>query len=329
MKKLPPISVLDLCPVPEGSDARDAFRNTLELARHAEKLGYLRYWIAEHHGMSGVAGAATSLVIQHVAAGTSTIRVGAGGIMLPNHAPLVVAEQFGTLATLFPGRIDLGLGRAPGTDARTAHALRRTREGSVDDFADEVAELQAYFADRVPGVRAVPGAGLEVPLYVLGSSLFGASLAAALGLPFAFASHFAPQRLDEALALYRDRFRPSSAHAEPYAIVAVNVFAAETDAEAESLFTSLAQAFRNLMRGTPGKLPAPVARLQDALSPSEIDALDSMLRFTVRGTPARVREGLEALAARTRADELIVAAQIFEPRARLRSFELVAEVAKA
>ncbi len=329
MKKLPPISVLDLCPVPEGSDARDAFRNTLELARHAEKLGYLRYWLAEHHGMSGIASAATSLVIQHVAAGTSTIRVGAGGIMLPNHAPLVIAEQFGTLATLFPGRIDLGLGRAPGTDARTAHALRRTREGSVDDFADEVAELRAYFADRVPGVRAVPGAGLEVPLYVLGSSLFGASLAAALGLPFAFASHFAPQRLDEALALYRDRFRPSSAHPEPYAIVAVNVFAAETDAEAESLFTSLAQAFRNLMRGTPGKLPAPVAKLQDALSPSEIDALDSMLRFTVRGTPARVREGLEALSARTRADELIVAAQIFEPRARLRSFEIVAEVAKA
>ena len=327
MAKIPPLSILDLCPVREGSDARASLASSLELAQHAEKWGYRRFWVAEHHGMEGVASAATSLVIQHVAAGTSTLKVGAGGIMLPNHAPLVIAEQFGTLASLFPGRIELGLGRAPGTDMLTARALRRTREGSSDDFIDDVQELQAYFADEVEGVRAVPGAGLDVPIYMLGSSLFGASAAAALGLPFAFASHFAPDRLDEALALYRDRYRPSKANPKPHAIIGVNVFVADTDAEAESISTSLAQAFRNLRTGRPGKLPKPVARISDALTPVEIAALESMLKFTVTGSPATVRKGLEALSARTRADEMIVAAQIFDTKACLRSFELLAQIA--
>lgn len=327
MAKIPTLSVLDLCPVREGSDARASFQASLELARGAEKWGYRRFWVAEHHGMEGIASAATSLVIQHVAAGTSTLKVGAGGVMLPNHAPLVIAEQFGTLATLFPGRIELGLGRAPGTDMLTARALRRTREGSVDDFVDDVQELEAYFHDRVQGVRAIPGAGTKVPLYMLGSSLFGASAAAALGLPFAFASHFAPDRLDEALALYRDRYRPSEENPKPYAIIGVNVFVADTDDEAESLSTSLAQAFRNLRTGRPGKLPRPVKKTSDALSPVEIGALDAMLRFTIKGSKATVKKGLEELAARTKADEMIVAAQIHEPEAALRSYELLADVA--
>jgi len=329
MAKIPPLSVLDLCPVREGSSVRAAFESSVKLAQGAEKWGYRRFWVAEHHGMEGVASAATALVIQHIATGTSTLKVGAGGIMLPNHAPLVIAEQFGTLATLFPGRIELGLGRAPGTDMLTARALRRSREGSVDDFVDDVQELRAYFADEVRGVRAIPGAGQRVPLYMLGSSLFGASAAAALGLPFAFASHFAPDRLDEALALYRDRYRPSKENPEPYAIIGVNVFVADTEAEAESLSTSLAQAFRNLRTGRPGKLPPPVKKTSDALSPVEIAALESMLEFTVKGTPSTVKRGLEALAERTRADEMIVAAQIFEPEAALRSYELLAELASA
>ena len=255
-----PFSVLDLSPIPAGSSAADAFRHSRELAQHAEKLGYLRYWLAEHHNMTGIASAATAVVIGHVAAGTKTIRVGSGGVMLPNHAPLVIAEQFGTLASLFPDRIDLGLGRAPGTDQTTSRALRRDLQGSADTFPDDVVELMRYFADPVEGqrVRAVPGAGLHVPVWLLGSSLFSAQLAAALGLPFAFASHFAPDYLLTALRTYRAQFRPSKTLERPYAMVGVNVFAADRTEEAELLFTSLQQQFINLRRGTPGQLPPPV-----------------------------------------------------------------------
>src|SRR5438445_4630566 len=258
---MPPLSILDLAFVPEGGTPADALRNTLDLAQHAEKWGYRRFWLAEHHNMVGIASAATAVVIGHVAAGTRTIRVGAGGIMLPNHAPLVVAEQFGTLATLYPDRIDLGLGRAPGTDQRTMIALRRHLAGDVDRFPQDVLELQAYFAapeSTAAPVRAIPGEGTQVPIWILGSNLFGAQLAAALGLPFAFASHFAPAELDNALALYRHRFKPSATLAQPHAMAALNVFAADSDAEARRLFTSLQQAFLNLRRGTPGQLPAPV-----------------------------------------------------------------------
>src|ERR1700744_5113635 len=253
-----PFSVLDLSPVTAGATPADAFRNTLDLARHAETWNYRRFWLAEHHNMTGIASAATSVVIGYVAGGTKTIRVGSGGVMLPNHAPLVIAEQFGTLASLYPDRIDLGLGRAPGTDQTTARALRRDLQGSADAFPDDVVELQRYFADPVPGqrVRAVPGAGLEVPLWLLGSSLFSAQLAAALGLPFAFASHFAPDHMLTALRLYRAQFRPSAALEKPYAMVGVNLFAADTNDEARRLFTSLQQQFINFRRGTPGQLPA-------------------------------------------------------------------------
>ena len=255
-----PFSLLDLSPVPLGSTPADAFAHSLDLARHAERWGYLRYWLAEHHNMTGIASAATAVVIGHIAAGTKTIRVGSGGIMLPNHAPLVIAEQFGTLASLFPGRIDLGLGRAPGTDQTTARALRRDLHGSAESFPDDVVELQRYFADPVEGqrVRAVPGAGLHVPIWLLGSSLFSAQLAAALGLPFAFASHFAPDYLLTALEVYRKQFRPSATLQKPYAMVGVNVFAADTADEARFHFTSLQQQFINLRRGTPGQLPPPV-----------------------------------------------------------------------
>ena len=253
-----PLSVLDLAPIVEGGDAADAFRRSLDLARHAERWGYRRYWLAEHHGMPGIASAATAVVIGHVAAGTSTIRVGAGGIMLPNHAPLVIAEQFGTLASLFPGRIDLGLGRAPGSDQLTTRALRRNPL-AADTFPDDVVELMGYFRPPHPRqlVRAVPGAGLDVPIWILGSSLFGAQLAAELGLPYAFASHFAPAALTEALEVYRARFKPSAQLERPYVMLGVNVFAAETDDEGRRLFTSLQQAFVNLRRGHPGPLPPP------------------------------------------------------------------------
>src|SRR5690349_9718121 len=263
-----PLSVLDLAPIVEGGDVAQALHNSLDLARHAERWGYRRYWLAEHHNMPGVASAATAVVIGHVAAGTSTIRVGAGGIMLPNHAPLVIAEQFGTLESLFPGRIDLGLGRAPGTDQTTARALRRTLAGDVDAFPQDVIELLGYLGPPAPGqaVRAVPGAGLGVPVWILGSSLFGAQLAAALGLPFAFASHFAPRMLAQALEVYRSGFRPSASLERPYVMLGVNVFAAESDAEARRLFTSLEQAFVNLRRGRPGLLPPPVADFEERLT---------------------------------------------------------------
>ena len=319
------LSILDLAPIVEGGDAAQALRNTLDLARHAERWGYHRFWLAEHHGMPGVASAATAVVIGHVAAGTATIRVGAGGIMLPNHAPLVIAEQFGTLASLFPGRIDLGLGRAPGSDPVTLRALRRS-PAAAESFPQDVAELMGWFRPASPGqlVRAVPGAGLDVPIWILGSSLFGAELAAALGLPYAFASHFAPAAMAEALELYRSRFRPSERLQRPHVMLGVNVFAADTQAEAARLFTSLQQAFVNLRRGSPGPLPPPDERLEERLAPGDRLLIDQMLSCTVVGTPETVRHGLGAFAERTGADELMLTSQIFDHRARLRSYEIVA-----
>ncbi|WP_437726629.1 LLM class flavin-dependent oxidoreductase [Sorangium sp. So ce861] len=322
-----PFSVLDLSPIVQGGDASQAFRNTLDLARHAERLGYRRYWLAEHHNMGGVASAATAVVIAHVAGGTRAIRVGAGGIMLPNHAPLVIAEQFGTLASLFPGRIDLGLGRAPGTDPVTARALRRNLSGDVDSFPQDVLELMGYFRPAEPGqqVQAVPGAGLDVPIWILGSSLFGAQLAAALGLPYAFASHFAPGHMAQAIALYRREFRPSAQLAQPHVMLGINVFAADTDEEARRLSTSLQQAFVNLRRGRPGPLPPPVDGFERELSPMERAGLDQALSCTVVGSPEAVRRGLDAFIARTRADELMVSSSIFDHAARVRSLEITAE----
>jgi len=326
-----PLSVLDLSPIIQGGDASQSLQNSLDLARHAERLGYRRFWLAEHHNMQGVASAATAVVIGHVAAGTSTIRVGSGGIMLPNHAPLMVAEQFGTLAALFPGRIDLGVSRAPGTDQITARALRRTLMGDIDAFPQDVIELMSYFRPAQPGqpVRAVPGAGLDVPVWILGSSLYGAQLAAALGLPFSFASHFAPGDMEQATALYRARFQPSEHLAEPHVMVALNVFAAETDAEARFLFSSLQQAFVNLRTGRPGPLPPPVEGMDSLLLPEHKAMLDHSLSCAVVGSPDTVQRGLEAFATRTGANELIVTAQIFDHRARLRSFEITAEAHRA
>lgn len=323
-----PFSVLDLAPIPVGGTPAQALCNTRDLARHAEQWGYNRYWIAEHHNLSGVASAATAVVIGSVAQATERIRVGSGGIMLPNHAPLIIAEQFGTLETLYPGRIDLGLGRAPGTDPRTARALRRERVGSDETFPQDVQELQAYFRAIQPGqtVRAVPGAGLHVPIWLLGSSTFSARLAAALGLPFAFASHFAPDMLLPALDTYRSNFEPSEALAEPYAMVGVNVFAADTDAEAETLFTSLLQLFLNLVRGTPGQLPPPVENMDGLWSPTERANAERMVRCSAVGSPETVKHALEMLVAETHADELMVTAHIFDHAARLRSFQIAAEV---
>jgi luciferase family oxidoreductase group 1 len=320
-----PLSVLDLAPIVEGGDAALAFRRSLDLARHAERWGYRRFWLAEHHGMSGIASAATAVVIGHVAAGTSSIRVGAGGIMLPNHSPLVIAEQFGTLASLFPGRIDLGLGRAPGSDQVTTRALRRSPL-AAESFPEDVIELMDYFRPPHPGqlVRAVPGAGLEVPIWILGSSLFGAELAAELGLPYAFASHFAPAALLPAMELYRARFKPSAQLERPHVMLGVNVFAADTDEEGRRLFTSLQQAFVNLRRGHPGPLPPPDGKYPDRLTPAEARLLDEMLSCTVAGSPVTIRRGLEAFVTRTGADELMLASQIYDHEARLRSYELAA-----
>jgi luciferase family oxidoreductase group 1 len=321
-----PFSVLDLSPIAQGSDAGQSLRNTLDLARHAEACGYRRYWLAEHHNMPGIASAATAVVIGHVAGGTATIRVGAGGVMLPNHAPLVIAEQFGTLASLYPGRIDLGLGRAPGTDPLTARALRRTLAGDVDGFPQDVIELMSYFAPAAPDqrVRAVPGTGMDVPIWILGSSLYGAQLAAALGLPYAFASHFAPEQMETAIALYRSRFRPSEQQATPHVMLGVGVFAAASDAEAAYLFTSQQQAFVNLRRGRPGPLPPPVANIDELFSPMERAMLAQSLSCAIVGSPATVRHGLAAFIARTGADELMITANIFDHAARLRSFEIAA-----
>ncbi len=323
-----PLSVLDLSPVAEGSDVGTALRHSRDLAQHAERLGYRRFWLAEHHNMTGIASAATSVVIGFVAEGTRSIRVGAGGVMLPNHSPLVIAEQFGTLAALYPGRIDLGLGRAPGTDQRTALALRRDLAAAADRFPHDVQELQSYFRPAHEGqaVRAVPGAGLDVPIWILGSSLFGARLAATLGLPFAFASHFAPDHLLDALRVYRTHFTPSPALARPYAMVGVNVFAADSDAAATYLFSSLVQAFANLVRGRPGPLPPPRDGVLETLAAHERATLDRMLAISVVGGPDTVRDGLRAIAERTGADELILTGQIHDHAARLRSFALAAEV---
>jgi luciferase family oxidoreductase group 1 len=320
------LSVLDLSPIVQGGNAAQALNNSRDLAGHAERLGYKRFWLAEHHNMQGVASAATAVAIAHVAAGTSTIRVGAGGIMLPNHAPLVIAEQFGTLAALHPGRIDLGVGRAPGTDQLTARALRRTLTGDIDAFPQDVIELMNYFRPAQPGqaVHAVPGEGQNVPVWILGSSLYGASLAAALGLPFAFASHFAPAELDRAMALYRERFRPSDYLDRPHAMAGLTVVAAETDAEARFLFSSLQQAFVNLRTGRPGPLPPPVEDMDSRLDPSAKAMLGAALSCAVVGSGETVRAGLAAFAERTGADELIVTSQIFDHAARVRSFEIAA-----
>ena len=322
-----PLSILDLSSIVQGGDAARALANTLDLARHAERLGYRRFWLAEHHNMTGVASAATAVVIAHVAAGTSTIRVGAGGVMLPNHAPLVIAEQFGTLAALHPGRIDLGLGRAPGSDALTQRALRRD-PAAADTFPQDVIELLGYFEPATPGqaVQAVPGAGLEVRVWILGSSLFGAQLAAALGLPYAFASHFAPRLLHEALALYRSRFTPSGRPGwpeRPYAMVGVNVVAADTGDEARHLFTSLQQMFVNVRRGQPGPLPPPRDDWDVALAPWERGGMEEMLAASIVGAPAEVRDGVAAFVERTGADELVVTTPLFDHAARLRSFEIL------
>jgi luciferase family oxidoreductase group 1 len=323
-----PVSVLDLSPIRQGGTAAESFRNTLDLARHAERLGYKRFWVAEHHSLPGIASAATAVVIGHIAGGTSRIRVGAGGIMLPNHAPLVVAEQFGTLESLFPGRIDLGLGRAPGGDAQTARALRRHLGGSGDRFPQDLQELTDYFKPGGPGngVHAVPGEGLDVPVWLLGSSDFSARLAAERGLPFAFASHFAPDYLHEALALYRRYFEPSKELDEPHVMVAANVFAADTDAEARRLFTSAQQQFLNLVRGTPGLLPPPVESMDRVWFPHERAHVERMTRCSAVGPPETVRRWLEQFAAETQADELILAGQIYDHAARLRSFEIAAAV---
>ncbi|HEX2887961.1 LLM class flavin-dependent oxidoreductase [Vineibacter terrae] len=322
-----PFSVLDLSPIIAGGDAGLAFRNSLDLAQHAERWGYKRYWLAEHHNMPGIASAATAVVIGHVAAGTRTIRVGSGGIMLPNHAPLMIAEQFGTLESLYPGRIDLGLGRAPGTDMRTAQALRRYLAGA-DRFPQDVIELQAYLQPAQPGqaVRAVPGAGLDIPIWILGSSLFGAQLAAALGLPFAFASHFAPDHLLDALDIYRQQFKPSEQLAQPYAMAGIAVVAADTDAEAQRLFTSLQQQFINLRRGTPGPLQPPVDTMEGRWSAAERAGVAHAMSRALVGSPETVRRGIEAFIAETGVDELMMAGQIYDHKARLRSFEIAAAI---
>lgn len=328
-----PLSILDLSSIVQGGDASTALANTLDLARTAERLGYRRFWLAEHHNMTGIASAATAVVIAHVAAGTSTIRVGAGGVMLPNHAPLLIAEQFGTLAALHPGRIDLGLGRAPGSDSATSRALRRD-PAAADSFPQDVVELLGYFEPAVPGqlVQAVPGAGLDVPVWILGSSLFGAQLAAALGLPFAFASHFAPAMLHEAIAIYRSRFEPSGSSGaleRPYVMLGVNVVAADTDAEARYLFTTVQQMFVNVRRGHPGPLPPPREGVIEGLAPWERGAMEEMLARAIVGGPDAVRRGLAAFVAETRADELMVVSPIFDHAARLRSFELLTEATRA
>ncbi|MGH8190216.1 MAG: LLM class flavin-dependent oxidoreductase [Rhodanobacteraceae bacterium] len=322
-----PVSILDLAPIAEGGSAAQTFRNTVDLAQTAERLGYHRYWLAEHHNMPGIASAATAVLIGHVAGATSRIRVGAGGIMLPNHSPLQVAEQFGTLATLYPERIDLGLGRAPGTDQPTARALRRYFQ-SADDYPQNVIELLEYFQPAAADqpVQAVPGAGVDVAAWILGSSLFSAGFAAHLGLPYAFASHFAPTAMEQALAAYRDNFRPSQGLQQPHVMLGLNVVAASSDAEARRLFTSQQKMFIDLRRGRPGRVPPPIDDIEDYWQPEEKSRVEQALSCSVVGSPETVRTGIAAFVARHGADELIVTANSFEHAARRRSFEIVAEV---
>jgi luciferase family oxidoreductase group 1 len=328
--KTPPFSILDLAPVALGSTPAQALRNSLDLAQHAERWGYRRYWLAEHHNMVGIASAATAVAIGYIAAGTHTMRVGSGGVMLPNHAPLVIAEQFGTLESLYPGRIDLGLGRAPGTDQQTLRALRRD-PASAENFPHDVLELQALLGPLQPGqaVQAVPGTGLDVPLWILGSSLFGAQLAAVLGLPYAFASHFAPDALTPALQVYRARFEPSHQLPRPYAMVGVSVVAADTDAEARRLFTSTQQSFTNMLRGTRGQLRPPIDDIEAYWTPAEKARVSGMLACAFVGSRETIRRGLQAFIEETAADELIVASAIYDHAARLRSYEILAEVRNA
>ena len=326
--KFPPLSILDLVPVQQGSTPGEALRNSLALAQHAESLGFTRYWVAEHHNMTGIASAATSVVIGFLAQGTSKIRVGSGGIMLPNHSPLVIAEQFGTLASLYPGRIDCGLGRAPGTDQVTVRALRRDPR-VAENFPEDVQELQALFQPVREGqtVQAVPGAGLDVPLWILGSSTYGAQLAAALGLPYAFASHFAPDALTQAMELYRHLFKPSEQLQAPHAMAGVNVVVADTDAEAKRLFTSHQQSFANLRRGRPGPQQPPIDDIDSYWSPAEKQMAENMLACSIVGSPDTVRHGLERFVAYSGADELMVVSAIFDAAARRKSYSLLAEIA--
>lgn len=323
-----PLSLLDLAPIPQGATARDAFHTSLALAQQAEKLGFHRYWLAEHHNMTGIASAATSVLIGYLAANTRTLRLGSGGIMLPNHAPLVIAEQFGTLESLYPGRIDLGLGRAPGSDQRTMMALRRHINGQGDTFAEDVSRMVSWFdaaQGDAPAVQPVPGLGLKIPVWLLGSSLYSAQLAAKLGLPFAFASHFAPELLLQALHLYRENFTPSARLEKPYAMVCINVVAADSDNDANFLFTSMQQQFINLRRGQPGPLPAPVTNLHQLWSAGEQYGVQQALSMSVVGGKEKVRHGLAALLRETQADEIMINGQIFDPQARLHSFALAME----
>ena len=329
LRVMPKLSILDLAPIAEGSTAADALRQAGDLAAAGERLGYHRYWMAEHHSMPGVASAATAVALAYVGSRTSTIRIGSGGIMLPNHAPLIVAEQFGTLESLYPGRIDLGLGRAPGTDQAAARAMRRNLAGDADQFPADVVELMGYFRGRQSGgVRAVPGEGLAIPVYILGSSTFGAQLAAMLGLPFAFASHFAPQMMMSAIKIYRDSFRPSDQLDRPHVMLGLNAFVADTDEEAKLLATSVQQAFVALRTGRPIPLPPPVAGYADTLPFEARAMLDSLFSCSAVGRPATARAQVEAFVERTGADELIVTSQIFDHQARLRSFELLAEAVR-
>ena len=321
-----PYSVLDLSPIPEGSTAAEALANSADLARHAESLGYLRFWMAEHHNMTGIASAATAVALGHVASQTSTIRIGAGGVMLPNHAPLVIAEQFGTLATLYPGRVDLGLGRAPGTDQPTARALRRSLDNS-DNFPQDVMELMAYFEEAEPNqkIRAVPGTGTHVPVWILGSSLYGAQLAAHLGLPYAFASHFAPGALDQAVEVYRQTYRPSARWPKPHFMLAINVFAAASDEDGRVLKSSMQQAFVNLRTGEPGPLPRPVEDFAERVAPAAKAMVDEALSVAATGSPETVRRELARFVEAYAADEVILTGQIHDHAARKRSFEIAAE----
>ena len=323
-------SILDLSPITLGSTPTQALHNSLDLAVHAEALGYNRYWVAEHHSMRGIASAATSVVIGYIAGGTSTIRVGAGGIMLPNHSPLVIAEQFGTLVSLYPDRIDLGLGRAPGTDQLTSQALRRTLHGSAEDFPRDVVELQHYFKDAEAGQRviAVPGAGTNIPIWILGSSLFGAQLAAMLGLPFAFASHFAPQQMMQAIEIYRDRFKPSAQLQSPYVMLGFNICAADTIDEAIYLRSSSLQSFLNLRKGTPGQLPPPLAQFEESMDPQDKDILSQMSACSAVGTAEEVKRGMSDFIEQTSADELMLVSSIFDHRKRKYAFELAAQAAR-